>query len=177
MAHPPSAQSNEQNDLLRLYLEKRADLVRFFTARTGSPLEAEDLVQELYFRVSQGSSEELRNGSAYLYRLGMNLMIDRHRSTRRRKARDETYHKEHRVLVGHEAAADLPSIEDSIDARARLAKLMGAVEALPARCQQVFRMHKLDGLSHGEVAAALGISRSAVEKHMSLAMRKLGEVS
>jgi RNA polymerase sigma-70 factor (ECF subfamily) len=29
----------------------------------------------------------------------------------------------------------------------------------------VLRLHKFDGLSHGEVAARLGISKSAVEKH------------
>ncbi len=34
-------------------------------------------------------------------------------------------------------------------------------------------MHKIEGLTHGEVAARLGISRSAVEKHMAVAMTHL----
>jgi DNA-directed RNA polymerase specialized sigma24 family protein len=37
----------------------------------------------------------------------------------------------------------------------------------------VLRLHKFDGLSHGEVAARLGISKSAVEKHMAVAMAHL----
>jgi len=44
------------------------------------------------------------------------------------------------------------------------------VKAAEAR---VLKMHKLDGLSHGEVAAQLGISKSAVEKHMAVAMAYL----
>ena len=31
-------------------------------------------------------------------------------------------------------------------------------------------MHKFDGLSHAEIAARLGISRSGVEKHIAVAM-------
>jgi RNA polymerase sigma-70 factor (ECF subfamily) len=34
-------------------------------------------------------------------------------------------------------------------------------------------MHKFEGLSHPQVAAALGISRSAVEKHVMAALRHL----
>jgi RNA polymerase sigma-70 factor (ECF subfamily) len=34
-------------------------------------------------------------------------------------------------------------------------------------------MHKFEGLSHPEVAAQLGISRSAVEKHMMAALKHL----
>jgi len=39
----------------------------------------------------------------------------------------------------------------------------------------VCRRHKLDGLSHAEVAAEFGITRSAVEKHIAVALRHLRE--
>ncbi|MEG8041644.1 sigma factor-like helix-turn-helix DNA-binding protein [Sphingomonas sp. LR59] len=38
---------------------------------------------------------------------------------------------------------------------------------------RVFRRHKIVGLSHAEVAAEFGISRSAVEKHIAVALRHL----
>ena len=38
---------------------------------------------------------------------------------------------------------------------------------------RAFRLHKLDGLSHAEVAAQLWISRSGVEKHIAVAMAHL----
>jgi RNA polymerase sigma-70 factor (ECF subfamily) len=34
-------------------------------------------------------------------------------------------------------------------------------------------LHKFDGLTHAETAARMGISRSAVEKHVSLALGHL----
>jgi RNA polymerase sigma factor (sigma-70 family) len=47
------------------------------------------------------------------------------------------------------------------------------VETLPPQTQRVFRMHKLEGLSHAETAARLGVSKSAVEKHMITALKRL----
>src|SRR4051812_34956708 len=38
--------------LLEIYLERRANLVRFFAARCGSPAVAEDLAQELYVKLA-----------------------------------------------------------------------------------------------------------------------------
>jgi RNA polymerase sigma-70 factor (ECF subfamily) len=34
-------------------------------------------------------------------------------------------------------------------------------------------MHKFEGLSHPEIAARIGISRSTVEKHMGTALKHL----
>ena len=81
-SRPPPAQP-EANPLLAVYLEKRTVLVRFFTARTGSAAEAEDLVQSLYFKVTQIDGGDIRNGLTYLYRLGLNQMIDQLRSSHR----------------------------------------------------------------------------------------------
>ena len=54
--------------------------------------------------------------------------------------------------------------------------LAEAIGQLPPGAARVFKRHKLDGLSHGEVAAELGISRSAVEKHIAVALRHLREL-
>jgi RNA polymerase sigma factor (sigma-70 family) len=44
-----------------------------------------------------------------------------------------------------------------------------AVARLPPRCREVFWNNRVDGLSYAQVAAHLGISVSAVEKHMARA--------
>ncbi len=74
------AAHNGDGALIHIYLEKRAALLRFFTARTGSAAEAEDLVQEIFVKLSVMDDPEVTNGLAFLYRLGGNLMLDRYRS-------------------------------------------------------------------------------------------------
>ena len=47
--------------------------------------------------------------------------------------------------------------------------------ARPDRCREVFRMSRFEGLKNREIAARLGISETAVEKHLARAVGRLGE--
>ena len=49
------------------------------------------------------------------------------------------------------------------------------VDALLDRCREVFRMSRFEGLKNREIAARLGISETAVEKHLARAVGRLGE--
>lgn len=156
------------------YLERRADLVRFFTIRLKSAEAAEDLVQEIYLRIAAADPRTpVENPVGYLYRLGSNLMLDRLRGERRSAARDAAWRETQRTALGADEIADEPSAEDAVAARQRLATIVAALNDLPEQTRRVFRLHKFDGLSHTEVAARLGISRSGVEKHMIAALKHL----
>lgn len=160
--------------LIRLYLERRTDLVRFFTMRLRSVAAAEDLVQDIYVRLSGlEQPAEIQNPMAYLYRLGSNLMLDRLRGERRMAHRDGAWLDSQTTRVGTEEISSEPSAETAVAARQRLALLTAAISELNPQTQRIFRMHKFEGLTHPEVAAALGISRSAVEKHMMAALKHL----
>jgi RNA polymerase sigma-70 factor (ECF subfamily) len=54
--------------------------------------------------------------------------------------------------------------------------LMVALEELPLSCQKVYIRHRLEGWSHAEIAADMGISRSMVEKHMNRALLHIHEM-
>jgi RNA polymerase sigma-70 factor (ECF subfamily) len=160
--------------VLEVYLERRADLVRFFTLRLRSASAAEDLVQDIYLRlVAIDARTEVHNPIGYLYRLGSNLMLDRLRGQRRAAARDASWRDSHTSVVGAEEIAEEPDAEQTIAARQRLQAVVAALRDLPQQTQRVFRMHKFDGLSHPEVAQRLGISRSGVEKHVMAALKHL----
>jgi RNA polymerase sigma-70 factor (ECF subfamily) len=159
--------------LVALYLQKRPELVRFFTARTGSAAEAEDIVQDIYLKVSRATETEVANGAAWLYRLGSNVLLDRVRTSRRASTRDAEWRREAVTQVGADEVQDTPPAEEAIDSRRRLQQLIAALGDLPPQARRVFTLHKLDGLSHSQVAAELGISRSAVEKHVMAALKKL----
>jgi RNA polymerase sigma factor (sigma-70 family) len=159
--------------LLAVYLARREDLKRYFTLRLGSPDAAEDLVQDVYFKIAAGVGAEIANPAAFLYRLGSNLMLDRLKQQRRAVRRDDGWAQTQAVRLGGEAVADAPSADDALASRQRLARMVTALDELPPGCRQAFRLHKLEGLSHAETAAAMGVSKSTIEKHISAALKHL----
>ena len=175
-AHPMDSTPAPDNPLLAVYLEKRPNLVRFFAARLGSLEAAEDLAQDLYIKVSNlEPGDEILNPMAMLYRMGANLMLDRLRRERRAAVREDAWLKTERVSLGGEDVVDQPPADQALAGRQRLAQLLDGLQALPPRMREAFRMHKLQGLSHAETARAMGISVSAVEKHVSGALKALLE--
>ena len=148
----------------------RGELQRFLAARTGDRSEAEDLVQEVWLKIQNSDSGPIANGRAYLYRTAQNLVLDRVRERRRRERRDSDWAATQRIEVAGEAADARPDAVTQLIEQQEADALVAAIAALPDGAGRAFRMHKIDGLSQGEVAARLGISRSGVEKHIAVAM-------
>ncbi|MGV3770774.1 MAG: RNA polymerase sigma factor [Sphingobium phenoxybenzoativorans] len=167
--------SHQDNGLKALYAVHRTELLRFLTARTGDAAEAEDLLQELWLRTTRHDSGPVGNGRAYLYRMAQNLIVDRLREKQRRMARERRWADQETDFVapGTEPADRRQTAEEDMLAREEVATLVSAVMNLPAGARKAFELHKLEGFSHAEVAAQLGISKSGVEKHMAVAMKYL----
>ena len=147
---------------------------RFFQARLGPAADVEDLVQELYLKVQAVPvTEDILNPPAYLYRLAQNLMLDRLRVQRRAESRDAEWRRNNQASIGVLDIVDAPDAESTVIARQRLRKLVEALESLAPATQRAFRLHKFDGLSQAETAERMKISRSAVEKHIALALKHL----
>lgn len=121
--------------------------------------------QESFLRLAeQRHKEPIEHVDAYLYRTAHNLTIDHYRQERRR--RTET--RPNDDLAGF--VADQPGPEESaVDADA-LARLREIVAELPPRTREIFRLNRLEGLTHAEVARRLEISDSSVQKHLARAL-------
>lgn len=168
--------SSAKAELLAVYLDRRPALVRFFTTRTGSADRAEDIVQDIYVRLQalpEASVGEIASPAAYLYRIGGNLMLDGVRERRRRAARDEAWSDASGVVSDGVSVADLPSPEDAAWARLKLDQVTAALEGLAPNARTALRLHRIDGLTHAEIAARMGVSRSSVEKYLSAALAGL----
>ena len=160
--------------LLEEYLRRRANLVRFLAARAGSLAAAEDLAQELYLRLAaREPSTEVGNASALLYRMAINLMLDRARGETRSAARDGAWRQLSRSELGGVDVSDDPPADEAAASAQRLRQLVAAVGDLAPQMGRAFRLHKLEGLSHAETARAMGLSVKAVEKHVSAALKAL----
>ena len=158
-----------------LYTLHHAELLRFLTSRTGERAEAEEILQDLWIRIQSTSIGPVGNGRAYLYRMAQNLVLDRLRAQKRRAERDRGWSDAHygAIPAGTEVVDDRLNAEEEMAAREETARIASALATLPEGAARVFRLHKIDGLNHGEVAAQLGITRSGVEKHMAVAMKYL----
>lgn len=174
-AEPGSTSATAGEDpLVRAYLARRANLVRFFAARTGSPAAAEDLAQELYLKLAgRPPGEAAENPHAFIYRTALNLMVDRTRGEARAAAREAQWRGATRTSLGGEDVAEEPPADEAAASRQRLRQLVEAVAELPPQMQRAFTLHKLEGRSHAETAQAMGLSVKSVEKHISAALKNL----
>jgi RNA polymerase sigma-70 factor (ECF subfamily) len=160
--------------LVEIYLERRANLVRYFAARSGSLAVAEDLAQELYVKIAtRDPAVTAENPVALIYRIAANVMLDRARGEARAVARDAAWRHVAHTTIGAEDVVEEPAADDAAASRQRLRQLVDAVADLPPQMQRAFRLHKLEGRSHAATAQAMGISVKSVEKHISAALKAL----
>ncbi len=153
-----------------VFMQNRATLLRFLRAR-GAGDAAEDVLQELWLKASVGAAGPIADPLAYLYRVANNLMLDRRRGALRRERRDQDWTE---ATGGPEiGVSDSPSGERVLIAREQLMAVEAALKALGERTDHVFRRYRVEGASQREIADELGISLSAVQKHLQKAYRAL----
>lgn len=154
-----------ESDLKRLFLKHAKTLQGLLTRKVRDPQLAADLVQESFLRLAeQQGREHIDNTPAYLYRTAHNLMIDHVRQQQRRK----TDSVPHEALEG--IIEDSPSLEQNAATDQHMRRLRAALAELPPRTQDVFRLNRLEGMTHAEVARHLDISDSSVQKHLAKAL-------
>lgn len=146
----------------------RPALVRYFQRHLGNRHDAEDLAQEALARLCRSASA-IENVEAYLMRIASNLLRDRYRRDQTQKtslhdAFDE-WNDKHLNPLG-----EVPGGDRVYEGRARLERFLQALDELSPRCRQVFLLQRYDGMTYSAIAKRLGISMSAVEKHMMRAL-------
>jgi RNA polymerase sigma factor (sigma-70 family) len=149
------------SDLYRLHARR---LERMVARMLGSTGDAADLAQDAFLRAYAAElGDRTQLSSALLTVTARRLALNEIRN-RTRRATDS---------VGEIEAFGVPAIDNpAVEAeRAELRRsLDSAVAMMPPRCRQVFVMRKLDGMTHQEIAAALGISPKTVERHLTKAI-------
>lgn len=127
---------------------------------------AEELVQDVFVelwdrRKSLRFDESFR---AYLFRSARNRALN-HLRHQRVQTRAEP-------LLASPSATPAGAFSEMID-REIDAAVESAIQRLPERCAEIFRMSRFDGLKYREIADALGISQKGVEAQMGKALKLL----
>ena len=169
-----AAVRSDAGGLAVLFDRHRAELHRFLVARCGSAADAEDHMQDLWLKLQALRPGPIANGRAYLFRVANNLVLDKSRSALREAARQGRWVAEEHGAGEVQDRVDPACLADESLAHAEeLALLHRAVNALPQGAQRALKLYRFDGLNQTEVAGQMGISRSAVEKHLAVAMKHL----
>jgi RNA polymerase sigma-70 factor (ECF subfamily) len=156
------------SSLIDVFHECRGELFAFMAARLRCPFAAQDLVQDLFLKLfAHERSDEVANARVYVFRMAANLVIDQQRRNARLRgalAKAETYLN---------AEDDRSSPERQAMAHEELCDLVAAVGRLPPTTRRIFKRNRFEGRSQREIAAELGISQTAVEKHIRKALAAL----
>ncbi|KPH59543.1 sigma-70 family RNA polymerase sigma factor [Novosphingobium sp. ST904] len=159
--------------LRQVCLAMRGELRRFLLARRVSEADVEDLLQDLFLRLETTVTGPVRAPRAYLYQMVNNMAHTRRRTETRRQSRDAGWID---ARDGEEQADAAPDAEATLVARDQLARVEARLAQLPERTAYVFRQFRIEGASQKEIAGHLGISLSAVEKHLQRAYRAVLEI-
>jgi RNA polymerase sigma-70 factor (ECF subfamily) len=153
----------------QLFREHNRALVGYLTARLRSEQEAKEVAQEAYVRLLQlhepGTPSLLR---AYLFRIASNLAIDRLRHRKVRQRAEEQQQEFFAELTPTGSDCDDPAKRLQLREQADL--LLGYLQELPIKCQQVFQLHRFERIPQPEVAARLGFSTRMVRRYVTYAM-------
>lgn len=152
-------------------LKQRIRHLRNLLRRRGRSREdADDLIQEAFLRLHlYCQNEEVQKQDAFLARTVLNLSVDLHR-------------KEHRELYTEEPLESLllvdlkPTPDEDFAASQRLNKVGAVLGTLNPRTREIFLMHRIEGHGCSQIATRLGITVSAVEKHIAKAVLALMSV-
>lgn len=133
--------------------------------------DAEDAVQEAFllaFRKLESFKGESSLGT-WLYRLAMNLYVDRLRSKATRNDRRTDALDAHDTLLAQSSSTGADLVISRMD-------LERAVSRLPEGCRAAFLLHDVEGFDHREVGAILGISEGTSKSQVHKARLRLRQM-
>ncbi|MGO4717336.1 RNA polymerase sigma factor [Bradyrhizobium sp. 2TAF24] len=155
--------------LRKLLVSGYDDLRRRLTRRLGSADAATEVLHEAWLRLDRGPDiVALERPQSYLYRMALNVAVDRQRAENRWVGKAEL----EALMV---ADTDVLDPEHIAAMRSEMAALERVVAQLPARCRAVFTAALVDELSYREIAERLGISLRTVEREMNHALAHCGK--
>ncbi len=156
------------NAFRELYLRYYDRLYQFAVMFLSSEMAAEDIVENVFYNVwkNRETIGLVSNFQAYLYQAVRNGCINVLKSGYVSR-KDEMPQDYLQVTV----ATDSPL--DELTYKELHAAVQKAVNSLPTRCRLVFKMAKEDGMSQQEIADALNVQLSTVQRQIFLAKKKI----
>lgn len=157
-----------QAEIIRLYDDASPELQRLLRRKLGNRQEAEEITQDAFAKLCElVEREDIKDLRKYFFTMANRQAVD---VLRRRKVQQD--HLRERAGDGT-APVDAHfggSPEVAAIQAQKLALAKQALRGLPAKTRHVFLLHRFQGYTYQDIAGLLGLSRKAVEYHMSRAL-------
>jgi RNA polymerase sigma-70 factor (ECF subfamily) len=161
------AQSGDRGAFAHLVRRYQAGVYRFIFRMLESHEEALELTQETFIKAWQalGQWQPQAQFRTWIFRIASNTAMD---TLRRRKIVE---------MVPLEDDYDAPTQsagpELQLQSRQRLRALESALAALPPEQREVILLREIEGLSYGEIGAALNLQEGTVKSRLARAREAL----
>ena len=143
------------------------NLCRYLLLIFRNQLLVEHIAQDLFIYLWENRKTLQINGSieSYLYTAGRYKALNQIRNSKRQeKIREEIGNSKLKSTDLSGSTIEINELEKIIE---------DAVNLLPARCQQIFRLSREEDKSYKEIAKLLNLSINTVENQMTIALKKL----
>jgi RNA polymerase sigma-70 factor (ECF subfamily) len=159
--------SPANQELGQLNRKYRPALMAYFLRRLRNHAEAEDMTQDVFVRLARADHSEMRSADAYIFRVASNLLRDR--------ARKEKIRFDYRADLAVEEGLGVEPLDPSriVSGQQSIAALHAGLQDLPETTRTIFILYKLENADKRAIAESLGISISAVDRHLTKAMAYL----
>ena len=160
--------AGEVTALEYLFHQYYDDLCRYTIVFTKDIVIAENIVQDLFVYVweHRESIEIHHSFESYLYQASRYKALNykRNKSRKEDKLPILIEQSNNRVSVGADEAIEFKELNQIV---------WKAIELLPVRCQQIFRLSRTEELSYREIAELMNISISTVDNQVNTALKKI----
>lgn len=150
-----------------LFNKYYGNLCRYLMLLFKNQLLVEHITQDIFVYLWENRKKLEINTSieSYLYTAGRYKALNQLRNIKRQeKIKENIGSNQNKETEGSDAMIEVIELERIINE---------AVETLPSRCRQIFKLSREEDMSYKEIACLLNISINTVEGQMAIALKKL----
>jgi RNA polymerase sigma-70 factor (ECF subfamily) len=154
-----------------LYGRHKGRLYRYLRRQSGAEGVADELFQDVWMRVidARDRYEPRAKFTTWLFTIAHNRLMDHFRGSSRVAL--QSYDDDPEPVDA--VAADTLSPEDDVARKQRAARILAAIDALPAAQREAFVLQQEGEMSVEEIAQATGVNRETAKSRLRYALAKL----
>jgi RNA polymerase sigma factor (sigma-70 family) len=167
--------AGEQNNIIQAIKDYGKQLFGFIRSRVSSVEDAEDILQDVWYQLSnQSSPGEINSMSGWLHHVARNKITDNFRKKKNDRLDENNYDDEEGAL----SVADILLVTENNDDAKELQQLFwetlfNALQELPANQREVFILNELEDKTLQEIAEMQGEKLKTIISRKRYAVKHL----